>query len=152
MSTWNVVLKFMHEEEKVLELYDAKKFFNGYLRVKRSYFNRLIKAIKMTKKYTTTHAIEKVINPDKQDWTLNAWMLISAVDNEKQNPFWLLIKREKDLSGVLTALGPKTFYDYNNIDINEAKRDIKRLINYFVAYLNKFNCIIILPNYLEMKV
>ena len=148
MSTWNINLKFTDGVAKDIELFDAKKFFNGYLKIKRSYFNRLIKAIKMTKKYTTIHAIEKVISPEKEDWTLNAWMLISAIDNERQNPFWLFIKREKDLSGFLIALGPKSFYDYNNIDINEAKRDIKRLINYIVAYLNKFNCTIFLPNYL----
>jgi len=147
MSTWKINLKFSNGKERELELFDTKKYFNGYLKIKRSYFNRLIKAIKMTKKYTTTHAIEKVISPNKQDWTLNAWMLISAIDNEKQNPFWLFIKREKDLSGFLVALGPVSFYEYNNIDVNEAKRDIKRLINYLVAYLNKFNCTIFLPNY-----
>jgi hypothetical protein len=148
MNTWNVVLKFANGKEKNLELFDAKRYFNGYLKIKRSYFNRLIKAVKMTKKYTTVHAIEEVVAPDKENWTLNAWMLISAVDNERQNPFWLFIKREKDLSGYLIAIGPKSFYDYSNIDINEAKRDLKRLINYIIAYLNKFNCTIFLPNYL----
>ena len=146
--TWKVNLKFANGMEKELELYDTKRYFDGYLRIKRSYFNRFIKAIKMTKKYNTTYAIEKVVSPDNEDKTLNAWILISAIDNEKQTPFWLFIKREKDLSGILVALGPKSFYNYSNIDINEGKRDIKRLINYLVAYLNKFNCMVILPNYL----
>ena len=65
MSTWKVNLKFSDGVEREIELFDTKKYFNGYLKIKRSYFNRLIKAIKMTKKYTTTHAIEKVISPDK---------------------------------------------------------------------------------------
>ncbi|GAH00898.1 unnamed protein product [marine sediment metagenome] len=70
-------------------------------------------------------------------------------DNEKKNPFWLFIKREKDLSGLLIAIGPKSFVEYNNSDMLEAKRNLKKLINYVVAYLNKFNCSVLLPNYLS---
>ena len=110
---------------------------------------RLVKAIKMTKKYTTGHAIETVLGPDAKDWTDNAWMLLLIKDNEKKNPFWLLIKREKDLSGLLIAIGPKSFAEYNNSNMLEAKRDIKRLINYIVAYLTKFNCSVLLPNNLS---
>ena len=76
-------------------------------------------------------------------------MLLLIKDSEKKNPFWLFIKREKDLSGLLIAIGPKQFAEYNNNNTLEAKRDIKRLINYIVAYLNKFNCSVLLPNYLS---
>ena len=68
---------------------------------------------------------------------------------KKKKPFWLFIKREKDLSGLLIAIGPKQFAEYNNNNTLEAKRDIKRLINYIVVYLNKFNCSVLLPNYLS---
>jgi hypothetical protein len=149
MDTWKINLKFSDGITNNLELFDAKPYFNGYLRLKRSYFMRLIKAIKMTKKYTTGHAIESITGPDAKEWIENAWMLLLIKDNEKKNPFWILIKREKDLSGLLIAIGPKSFADYNNSNMLEAKRNIKRIINYIVAYLNKFNCSVLLPNYLS---
>jgi len=149
MSTWKINLKFGDGTGSEIELYDAKSYFNGYLKLKRSYFNQLVKAIKITKKYTTGHAIEKVIGPDSKEWTFNPWMLLLIKDNEKKKPFWLFIKREKDLSGLLIAIGPKQFAEYNNSNMLETKRDLKRLINYIIAYLNKFNCSVLLPNYLS---
>jgi len=148
MDTWKVFLKFSDGEDKELELFDAKAYFGGYLKIKRSYFNALFKTIKITKKYFTQKAIEKVIGPNKDNWTLNPWMLIIVKDNEKRKPFWFFIKREKDLSGILVAIGPKPFAEFNNQNLSEAKREIKSLINYIVAYLNKFKCVIMLPNYL----
>ena len=41
-------------------------------------------------------------------------MLLMVKDNEKKTSFWLFIKREKDLSGLLIAIGPKQFAEYNN--------------------------------------
>ena len=149
MDTWKINLKFSDGTDNYVELFDAKAYFNGYLKIKRSYFIQLVKAIKMTKKYSTGRAIEKVIGPDAKEWTENAWMLLLIKDNEKKNPFWLFIKREKDLSGLLIAIGPKSFVEYNNSDMLEAKRNLKKLINYVVAYLNKFNCSVLLPNYLS---
>jgi hypothetical protein len=149
MSVWRVLLRLSEEEKKELELFDAKTYFGGYLKIKRSYFNTLVKTIKMTKKYFTERAIEKVISPDNKDWTLNPWMLIIAKENEKEKPFWFFIKREKDLSGSLVAIGPKSFAEHNNQNLEEAKREIKRLINYIIVYLNKFRCGIILPKFLR---
>lgn len=149
MTNWNVFLKFSNGSNQKLELIDAKQYFGGYLRIKRSFFNALSKTIQMTKKYVTERAIERVISPDEIDWTLNPWMLIIVKDNEKKMPFWFFIKREKDLSGNLVAIGPKPFADYNNKNLPEARRDIKRLISYIIAYLNKFNCMVLLPNFLK---
>ncbi|MFX1356660.1 MAG: hypothetical protein ACFFA8_05185 [Promethearchaeota archaeon] len=149
MKTWKVLIKYSDENIENLDLYDASSYFDGYLKIKRSFFNSLIKAIKMSKKYTTGNAIEKVINPEGEDWTLNPWMLLLVKDNEKDNTFWYFIKRESDLSGLLVAIGPKAFADYINANATETKRDIKRLINYLIAYLNKFNCIVLLPNYFK---
>ncbi|MFW9900223.1 MAG: hypothetical protein ACFFDY_02915 [Candidatus Thorarchaeota archaeon] len=148
MKTWKVFLKFSNDEVKELELFDAKVYFGGYLKIKRSYFNALHKTVKMTKKYFTQKAIEKVISPNNDNWTLNPWMLIIVKDNEKQKPFWFFIKREKDLSGKLVAIGPKPFAEYNDKNLPEAKREIKSIINYILVYLNKFNCSIMLPNFL----
>ena len=152
MESWSVFLKFsnsINEFDEKLELFDIKTYFNGYLKIKRSYFNSLVKTIKMTKKYSTGRAIEKVIGPDDDDWTCNPWMLLIVKNIEKKKVFWFFIKREKNLSGCLVAIGPKPFAEYNsNNNISETKRDIKRIINYIIVYLNKFNCIILLPNFL----
>jgi hypothetical protein len=148
MNIWRVFLKFSDGEDKELELFDAKAYFGGYLKIKRSYFSALFKTVKITKKYFAQKAIEKVLGPDNENWTLNPWMLLIVKDNEKKKPFWFFIKREKDLSGILVAIGPKPFAEFNNKKLQNAKREIKSLINYIVAYLNKFNCVIMLPNYL----
>jgi len=151
MDAWKIFLKFSDGSSKNLELFDVKPYFGGYLKIKRSYFNELVKTVKMSKKYITGRAIEKVLSPEKgddNDWTFNPWMLLIVKDNEKHKPFWFFIKREKDLSGLLVAIGPKSFAEYNNSN-SEAKREIKKLINYIVAYLNKFDCVILLPNFLS---
>jgi len=148
MNQWKVLLKFSDETNKDIELFDAKTYFGGYLKIKRSYFNALAKTIKITKNYSTGRAIEKVIDPNNDDWTYNPWMLLMVKENEKKIPFWLFIKREKDLSGILVAIGPKSFANYNSNNASEARREIKRLINYIVTYLKKFKCIILLPNHL----
>jgi len=149
MKNWKVFLKFSDGSDKEVELYDAKAFFGGYLKIKRTYFNALIKSVKISRKFFTKKAIDKVQGPDESDWTYNPWMLLIAKESEKKRPFWFFIKREKDLSGILVAIGPKPFAEYSDKNTSEAKREIKRLINYIIAYLNKFNCIILLPNFLH---
>ena len=151
MNPWKVYLKFFNETEiaQELELYDAKSYFGGYLKIKRSYFDALIKNIKITKKYITGRAIEKVLGPDNEDWTYNPWILLIVKDEVKNKPFWFFIKREKDLTGLLVAIGPKSFNKYSMSNPSEARNEIKRLINYIITYLNKFNCVVLLPNYLK---
>lgn len=148
MKKWEVLLKPQDEKEKRLELFDAKRYFDGYLKVKRSYFNGLENTINTSKNFYSGKGIEKVISPNNEDWTLNPWILLVVKDKEKEKRFWFLIKREEDLSGLLIAIGPREFaeYNYNN---SEAKREIMRIFNYVVTYLNKFNCIILLPNYIS---
>jgi len=104
MSTWKINLKFADGTSNEIELYDAKSYFNGYLKLKRSYFYRLVKAIKITKKYTTGHAIEKVLSPDSIEWTLNPWMLLLVKDNEKKNHFGYLLKERKIYPDYLLQL------------------------------------------------
>ena len=153
MKLWKIYLKLSNDFkfENALELYDAKSYFGGYLKIKRNFFIELIKAIKTSNKYLSLKAIEKVISPeDDQDWTNNPWILIISKDIEKSKSFWLLIKREKDLSGILVAIGPKPFADYNNKqDNSEARHEIKQIISYLTLYINKFQSIIFLPNYLQ---
>lgn len=148
-NTWKILLKIEGHSDKELELIDAKSYFDGYLTIKRSYFNRLIKALKISNRYVAKRGIEKVLAPNKEDWTLNPWLLLLLKENEKNMPFWLFIKREKDLSGTLIAIGPKIFADFNNQNLSDAKRDLKRLINFIVSYIKKFECIVVLPNFLS---
>ena len=148
MNIWKVTLKFPDGTSRNIELVDAKSYFSGYLKIKRNYFNALAKTTKITRNYFTGRGIEKVISPSNEDWTLNPWMLLIIKESEKSKPFWLFIKRERDLSGILVAIGPKSFANYINNKSSETKREIKRLINYIVTYLKKFKCIILLPNHL----
>ena len=60
MNIWKVFLKLSDGENKQLELFDAKAYFGGYLKIKRSFFYALAKATNMTKKYYTIKTIEKV--------------------------------------------------------------------------------------------
>lgn len=149
MNTWKITLTLENGKHEEFELYDAKIYFEGYLKIKRSYFNRLIKAIKIAKNYAMKHAIEEVLSPDKEDWALNPWLLLIVKDIEKEMPFWFLIKRELDLSGLLVAIGPKSFAEFNSQNLGDAKRDIKRIINFIVSYLNKFNCIVFIPKFVS---
>ena len=153
MKLWKVFLRYTDNGiiMKNLDLIDISSFFGGYLKIKRSYFNELIKMIKISKKYITKKAIEKVIASESdEDWTNNPWMIIVAKDNEKGMPFWFLIKRERDLSGSVIAIGPKEFAQYNEKQsISDARREIKKIISYIISYVNKFECLILLPNYLK---
>jgi hypothetical protein len=146
---WKILLEIEGSAKEELELEDAKSYFDGYLKIKRNYFDRLAKAIKISKKYITKRGIERVTSPNNEDWTLNPWFLLLLKENEKNMSFWLLIRREKDLSGTLIAIGPKIYADFNNQNLPDSKRDLKRLINFIVSYVNKFDCLIILPNFLS---
>jgi hypothetical protein len=147
MKKWEVSLAVEDAIKEKIHLFDAKRYFDGYLKIKRSYFNGLLNTIETSKNYTVARAIEKV-ESDDQDFTLNPWILLIIKDTEKSKSFWFLMKREQDLSGLLIAIGPKEFSDYNYSN-SESKREIMRIINYIVAYLNKFRCMILLPNYLS---
>ena len=148
-SIWRIMLKVEGLPNEELELVDAKSFFEGYLKIKRNYYDRLIKAIKISKKYITKRGIEKVIGPNNEDWTLNPWLLLLLKETEKNMAFWLFMRREKDLSGTLIAIGPNIYNEFNNQNLPDSKRDLKRLINFIVSYINKFECLVILPNFLS---
>ncbi|MBD3193781.1 MAG: hypothetical protein GF317_01910 [Candidatus Lokiarchaeota archaeon] len=148
MREWQVILNYNNGKKKEIKLYDAERYFDGYLKIKRRYFSSLVQKIKTTQNYFIVKGIEKVISPKEKDWTANPWVLLLIKDFEKDKSFWLLMKREKDLSGLVIAIGPKEFAKYNNNN-SEAKREIMRIFNYLIAYMNKFKCAIIIPNYIK---
>ncbi|MBD3342754.1 MAG: hypothetical protein GF353_26895 [Candidatus Lokiarchaeota archaeon] len=151
MTNWKVVVNFVNnpKTEEEIQLFDVSSYFKGYLKLKRSYFNELEKIVRTSKSYFAQKAIASVTNPEGEDWTANAWMLLVLVDTEMGTPFRFLIKRERDLSGTLVGVGPEVYVSHNE-DIGNAdtKREIMRIFNYIIVYFNKFNCSILLPTQL----
>ena len=148
MKAWQVQVKIKDEPEDLLELTDVKEILEGYLNINRNFFDELLSIVKMLRKYAIGKGIEKVTGPDNEDWTQNPWILLMIKDNEKSIPFWFLIKREKDLTGYLVALGPQMFFDYCK-QSKEVDDEIKRILEYIIAYPQKFKLSIIIPNFLQ---
>jgi hypothetical protein len=147
MKNWQVTVKMGDQPDDILELIDIKEVFEGYLNVSRTFFDELLSIVKMIKKYAIGKGVEVVKAPDGSDWTHNPWILMLLKDNEKSMPFWLLFKREKDLSGYLVAAGPEQFIDYCKAT-KEADDEIKRIMEYMIAYPQKFTLSIIIPNFI----
>ncbi len=147
MKIWKIGIKFSDGISDPLELYDNASIFKGYLTIKRSFFDELIKQIKENPKYITGKAINKILAPDRSDWTNNPWLFLLIKDVENQKPIWLLFKRERNLDGLLVAIGPKKFANYFNSS-KESDKTIKKLLNYFIAYPSKWINLVLLPNFL----
>lgn len=146
MNKWRVVVKIGDESEDTFELTDLKEITDSYMQLTRTYFDELISIAKMIKKYAIAKGIQSVKSPDNEDWTYNPWVLILFKDNEKGIPFWLLLKREKDLSGYLVATGPDNFVNF--IQVNKDEDQIRNMMEYLVAYPQKFTVSIIIPNFI----
>ena len=146
MKTWQVTVKMGEEPEDTLELTDIREILDGYLNISRTFFDELLGIVRMIKKYAIGKGIQAVKGPDNEDWSLNPWVLLLFKDNEKAMPFWLLLKREKDLTGYLVAAGPDQFLEYCKAT-KEADDEIKRIMEYLIAYPQKFTLSIIIPNF-----
>jgi hypothetical protein len=146
MKTWQVTVKIGEEPEDTLDLVDVREILDGYLNISRTFFDELLGIVKMIRKYAIGKGIQMVKSPDKDDWTHNPWILLLFKDNEKGIPFWLLLKREKDLTGYLVAAGPDQFLEYCK-STKEADDEIKRIMEYLIAYPQKFTLSIIIPNF-----
>ena len=148
MKTWEVTIKIGPENPDKLVLFDVQKILEGYLNVNRTFFDELLDIVKMIKKYAVGKGIDEIIGPDKKNWTKNPWVLFMIKEKEDETPFWLLFKREKDLSGILTAIGPQNYYEYCE-KIKEPDDEIKKFLEYIIAYPQKFKLSIIIPNFLD---
>jgi hypothetical protein len=148
MKSWQITIKIGNEVQDKLKMYDIDHILEGYLNVNRTFFDELLDIVKMINKYAVGKGLEKIIGPDKENWTQNPWLLIMAKDKENEIPFWLLFKREKDLTGHLVAIGPKIYYDYFNKN-KEPEDEIKKFLEYIIAYPQKFELSILIPNYLK---
>ncbi len=147
MKKWHITIKIEDESPEELEMYDVKDLYENYIAISRTFFDELLSYVKMIRKYAVGKGIEKVIGPDRKLWTQNPWLLIMFKDNEIQVPFWFLLKRGKDLNGTLVAIGPEHFYKFCSKD-KDSDDEIKRLIEYLVAYPEKFRVSVMIPNIL----
>jgi len=87
MKNWKLSIKYNGFKVTEIELIDIKNFFEGYLKLKRSYFTSLTKAVKISKKYSVIKGIEKVFSPNQEDWTINPWVLLLIKDDRKKIHF-----------------------------------------------------------------
>ena len=147
MKTWQLTIQIGSETPDQIVLHDLQKILEGYLNVNRTFFDELLDIVKMIKKYAVGKGIEKIIGPDNENWTQNPWLLLMVKEKEEGIPFWLLFKREKDLTGYLVAVGPDNYYEYINSN-KEPDDEIKKFLEYIIAYPQKFNLSILIPNFL----
>ena len=146
MDNWKISIKIEDETDNI-ELIDIKSVLDGYLNINRTFFDELLSIVKMIRKYSVGKGIEKVIGPDNKDWTKNPWVFIMIQDSERKIPFWILLKRERDLNGYLVAIGPDKFYEYLKKS-QEPDSEVKRILEYVVAYPQKFKSAILIPNFI----
>ncbi len=144
---WQITVNIEDDEDK-FQLTDIKEVLDGYLNINRTFFDELLDIVKMIKKYSIGKGIEQVIGPDKEDWSKNSWLFIIFRDKEKFIPFWLLFKREKDLNGHLVAIGPDSCYEYFRKS-KVASDEVRRIIEYLLAYPQKFEVLILIPSFVE---
>ena len=145
-KSWQITIQ-IEDTKDVLQLTDIKDLFPGYLAIDRTFFDELMGIVKMISKYSVGKGIEKVVGPDKRDWTKNPWLLLIAQDKESQISYRYLIKREKDLNGFLVGLGPDQITDVFKKSQN-AEEEIKQLLQYVISYPEKFKLIVLIPNFI----
>ncbi|WP_457556662.1 hypothetical protein [Candidatus Harpocratesius sp.] len=148
MKKWRISLKLEENKEDLVELTDVKEVMDGYLNINRNFYVELLNITKILNRYMIGKGIESVVDPNGKDWSLNPWILLMIKDNESDIPFRFLMKREKDLSGFLVAVGPDNFISYLK-DSKEEEDEIKRLLEYIIAYPQKFRISMIIPNFIQ---
>ncbi len=137
------------DEPDHLELYDIKEVLDEYIQVKRDFFDVLISSAQKNSNYGIGKGIEKITSPNNEDWTQNPWVLIMSKDSEAGTPFWVLLTRERNLSGYIVALGPKGFVEYLGDTNVDEEDEFKKVLEYIISYPKKFNTIILIPNFIE---
>ncbi|MHA1776219.1 MAG: hypothetical protein ACTSWC_05565 [Promethearchaeota archaeon] len=147
MKKWKVSLKLEENEKNLVELIDAKEILDGYLNINRNFYVELLNIAKIINRYMIGKGIEFVIDPNGKDWSLNPWILMLVKDNESDIPFRFLMKREKDLSGFLVGIGPEKFVNYLK-ESKEEEDEIKRFLEYLIAYPQKFRISMVIPNFI----
>ncbi|MHA1680196.1 MAG: hypothetical protein ACTSUE_04260 [Promethearchaeota archaeon] len=110
---WHLNIE-MEEISQELSVVDLEQLFGSYLIVRRKFFDDLLTKITSIKHYSVGKGIGDVTGVDGQDWTKNSWFFIMAKEMKNNSVFWMLLKREQDLSSVLVAIGPDEFAESVN--------------------------------------
>ncbi len=98
---WKIELNINNikiNDNEPLELHDLHSLVGKYIKINQTYFDELLKTIKITKKYSVSKSIRKITKNNGESWTENPWILIIAENTENKVPVWMLIKRENDLT------------------------------------------------------
>ncbi|MHA1611350.1 MAG: hypothetical protein ACTSYU_04785 [Promethearchaeota archaeon] len=148
MKKWKINLKIGENSEEIIELFDIKEVLEGYLNINRNFYDELLGIVKILNRYMIGKGIESVLDPKGNDWSKNPWILLMVKDTENDTPFRFLMKREKDLSGYLVGIGPEKFFDYLK-STKEEEEEIKRFLEYLIAYPQKFKISMIIPNFIQ---
>lgn len=147
---WKIELNINNikiNDNKPLELHDLHSLIGKYIKINQTYFDELLKTIKITKKYSVSKSIRKITKNNGESWTENPWILIIAENTDNKVPVWMLIKRENDLTGFLIAVGPDLFYE----NLNSSKdniEDIRKILEYIVVYHGKWKTTVLIPEFL----
>lgn len=147
---WKIELNINNikiNDNQPLELHDLHSLIGKYIKINQTYFDELLKTIKITKKYSVSKSIRKITKNNGESWTENPWILIIAENTDNKVPVWMLIKRENDLTGFLIAVGPDLFYE----NLNSSKdniEDIRKILEYIVVYHGKWKTTVLIPEFL----
>lgn len=106
---WNIHVEMESDISEDLGMVDIQQIFESYLAVRRNFFDDLLKTIPKVRHYSVGKGIKSVTGIDKEDWTKNSWLLVMAKEARGDTVFWLLFKRQQNLSGILVAAGPDEF-------------------------------------------
>ncbi|MFX0100066.1 MAG: hypothetical protein ACFFCS_10840 [Candidatus Hodarchaeota archaeon] len=106
---WSIHIKMESDISEDMKIVDIQQVFDSYIVVKRNFFDDLLKVIPKVRHYSVGKGIESVTGIDGEDWTKNSWLLVMAKEARGDTVFWLLFKRQQNLSGVLVAFGPDEF-------------------------------------------
>lgn len=106
-ENWVIDLSLDGDIEEKIDLIDVKEIFGSYLAVRKKFFDDLLNIAPTARHYGVGKAIDQVLGIDGKDWTKNSWLLVMGKEMSNKASFWMLFKREQNLSGSLVAIGPE---------------------------------------------
>ncbi|MHA1793278.1 MAG: hypothetical protein ACTSVI_11580 [Promethearchaeota archaeon] len=149
---WKVHLS-LDEIDEDIELIDIEKLLNTYLVIRKKFFDDFLEVIQKINHYSVGKAIESVVSFDGSDWTKNSWLLVMCKQMKDDATFWMLFKREQNLSGVLVGIGPdefvKAFMELLPKDFDSRNEYLKKLLIWLTVEPGKWkNVGVFIPNWL----
>jgi hypothetical protein len=132
-----------------LSLIDVTNLTEKYIHISHEFFDTLINNVKAGFPYSMGKGIQSVRDPLDKDWSENPWIFLMVKDNSDNVNFWFLFKREKNLTGYLVAIGPDSYYEILRKKDTNKSEELKKMIEYIASYPNKFNILMLVPNFID---